>query len=369
MGIELRYIHVGELEEFIISDEYKVLSDLPISKLRGRSQARNPRADRDDIALILAYDNETLAGYLGLLPDRIYADGRSLKICWYSCLWVMPEYRRRGLAMRLIDDAFEKYNGLVCISNYHSPSKAAIVKTGKYKEVEVLHGLRAYLRFRLQKMLPGKYPKIRRLSPLLWALDFMGNLAADVYFSLVAPKASEKYRFENVQVLTDELSDYIDSKLSGNIFKRSREEFKWIVTNPWLTNDAEVKSESLKYHFSWYSPDYKKWAIQMLDPNGNITGFVVLIQHQGSLKTHYLLAEDECLDELLHYIYRLMRREGIATLITHHTGLTGHIKRKRNLFIALRKSQFGFMVSSPVEAFLAGNFGNFDEGDGDSVFT
>jgi hypothetical protein len=66
--IDLKTLNRKKLEEFISSGDYKKYDFLPITKHRAISHLRNPKANDEDILLILAFHNDQLAGYLGVFP-------------------------------------------------------------------------------------------------------------------------------------------------------------------------------------------------------------------------------------------------------------------------------------------------------------
>jgi len=84
--IQIRQLNKAQLLTFIYSEEYKNLTFIPITKHRAISHIHNPRADDDDIILFLAYENEELVGYLGVLADKIYYQNSPIKCGWLSCL-------------------------------------------------------------------------------------------------------------------------------------------------------------------------------------------------------------------------------------------------------------------------------------------
>src|ERR1700733_1651304 len=78
---------------------------LPITRQRARSQSQNPFASPDDVALLVAYRNDTCVGYLGVVPGAIQVspagvNGGCRKVFWLSTWYVSPKARDSGVAMQ-----------------------------------------------------------------------------------------------------------------------------------------------------------------------------------------------------------------------------------------------------------------------------
>ncbi|UZT97400.1 GNAT family N-acetyltransferase [Chryseobacterium fluminis] len=91
--IHLRTLNKKQLEELVSSGDFKKHDFLPISEHRAKSQIKNPKADHHQTLLILAYDDEQLAGYLGCLPDDFDLNGERFSYAWLSTLYVSHKFR------------------------------------------------------------------------------------------------------------------------------------------------------------------------------------------------------------------------------------------------------------------------------------
>ena len=109
--IDFKILNKEGLETFINSKEYFNLKTLPITKHRAISHIKNPRADKDDILLILAFEENDIVGYLGVLPDRLFlSDEKSYKCGWLSCFWVDYSVRGKGIGEQLIRKSLELWD-------------------------------------------------------------------------------------------------------------------------------------------------------------------------------------------------------------------------------------------------------------------
>lgn len=369
MAIEIKYIRVGELIDYVNSADYGEQAFEAISRLRAVSHANNPRASAQDVALILAYDEGKLVGYLGAIPEKLYIREREEHVCWYSCMWVLPEYRRAGIAKMLLEDAGRHYHNRVLITNYIPQSKAAFLKNDQFQEILVLKGIRAYLRFDLSRIILRRKPGLTWLKPLLWLLDDLGNLFVGLWFGLKR-YSLKRYQISKVEKPGSELSAYLEKVMHTSPFRRGGAEFEWLLEYPWVKNENEDKINPKRYYFSQFAPDFKQWMLEIRNKEGKLEGAALLTKHKGELKTHYVIYTDPLvIPDLFRYIYRLMRIEKISTLVCHSEALVKEIKKNRKSFITQRPSEYGFMGTPFIAELLGDEPGNFFEGDGDSMFT
>ena len=74
--MEIKTFTVNDLKAALVSEEFWQAPTLPITKHRALSYCRNPRADADDPVLLVAYRDDQVIGYLGILPDISTANSR-----------------------------------------------------------------------------------------------------------------------------------------------------------------------------------------------------------------------------------------------------------------------------------------------------
>ena len=149
-------------------------------------------------------------------------------------MWVLPEYRRTGIAKLLLENASLKYDGKVCITNYIQHSKAAFLKNNQFVEVEVLQGIRAYLKLDLGQIIPRKKPGLKWIKPIFWIIDTLGNIVLSLYFQLKVKKAASDYSYSFVDTFDKECDSFIREKMKNSIFKRGMNEFNWVLKYPWI---------------------------------------------------------------------------------------------------------------------------------------
>ena len=132
--IKIIKLNKTALHAYIHSAYFKTSPVIPISYHRALSQIINPVVKDDDNLLFLAYFDEILVGYLGVLPDDIYHEnGLSTHIGWMSCLWVDPNHRGKKIAQTLIHACFEAWSGRILLTEFTSEAASLYKKMGLFQ--------------------------------------------------------------------------------------------------------------------------------------------------------------------------------------------------------------------------------------------
>ena len=150
--MKLRLISIAELPAFVQSTAFQQLSKIPITPLRAISQSHNPRAEKEDIALVIAEDEAgQLLSYMGCLPDRLAA-APEVKICWCSCWWTDPE-KGQAAAIPVFYKALESWGGNMFFDAL-PPHSVAILERLKFVDFKNIPGVQYNSRFKFAKALP-----------------------------------------------------------------------------------------------------------------------------------------------------------------------------------------------------------------------
>lgn len=173
--MRIEKLNGDELRAFVMSEAFTQLEHIPVSRHRAVSQSRNPRANAEDILLLVAYDGDELVGYLGLLPDDLHVGEEVYHFAWMTTIWVNPVARGKGVARSLLDMAMEIYQGRILGTDFTEEAKAIYLKTGHFDLLEKYEGIRLYYRFNLSYLLPPKRSFFRRVKPVLQMADAVLN--------------------------------------------------------------------------------------------------------------------------------------------------------------------------------------------------
>ena len=107
LPVRIAWIRIRDLVAFArnVAADPAYADTSPTCLLRAVSQAANPHAAPDDVALLVAIHAGRCVGYHGLLPGALRtADGLS-KVFWLITFYVAPAFRGRGIGARLVREA------------------------------------------------------------------------------------------------------------------------------------------------------------------------------------------------------------------------------------------------------------------------
>jgi GNAT superfamily N-acetyltransferase len=367
MKLSIKNIILGELDSYINSDEFKVSDFAPISRIRALSHSHNPRADQSDYCLFLAYDNQKIIGYLGAITDWLFDDKEKYKVYWLSCMWVLPDYRRHGVALKLLQHSCAIFEGNVLITNFIPSSRAAFDKTQLFTDFTALRGIRAYVKFDLNNILPRKNNFSRKISPILHFIDLFLNLPVWLKLKITQANFYTPCTFDEIEVFDKKLKQFIAENISESTFRRGAIELEWMKNYPWIRKVKQISKETSKYYFSQEGRDFRQWFLKVED-KGKIVGFLMLTLYRGELKTPYLIYDEKYTKEIASIIAQTIINEKVCTFIGYDKKVNT-LLQKSGLFMHTRQSEYGFLISKTLKDKLSDNSPVLFDGDGDGGFT
>src|ERR1035438_2521134 len=168
--MEISYYTVNTINDLVASDRFPNLKYIPVTKHRALSHSLNPRASGEDKILFIAWENDEVAGYIGVLPDRIVQENRWEKTGWLSCFWVDPEYRGKKISSALFSKVMEAWDNKILITNMATGTINFYLRTDLFRPPLYKSGIRGYLKFNLAAILPPKKSIFRKIVPFLQLL-------------------------------------------------------------------------------------------------------------------------------------------------------------------------------------------------------
>ena len=358
-------IKIKDLISWVASPAFKRLKVIPISRHRAQSQARNPRAQPDDVALVLIYDETNLLGYLGILPDQIFYNNQPHRIAWMSCIWVNPKARGKGIAKQLLTKGFEVWDNQLLATEFTAPAKSLYDKMELFDDLHQSEGLRAYLRMDLAYLLPKKNPKYRSFRFAFRLFDVLFNAVNDIRWWFYRSDQSSTIYF--VDRVDDAIAEFIESKQKDELFQRNKKELNWILQNPWLSDSAEAKEDATRYHFSSYEKEAEFVNLKM-EEEGQVVAYAMLLRRGSTLKVSYLYADAKSLKQIAVAIIDYMRKERLSILTVYHQSLVDYLKENRRPFFLMRPFERSYLIAKKRHQNW-GKGGVIQDGDGDVAFT
>jgi GNAT superfamily N-acetyltransferase len=367
--MEIKTYNSSQLNDLINSGAFRTMPVIPISTHRAISHIHNPRADREDTLMIIAYEDNEMVGYLGVLADRIYTlSGEALKCGWLSCMWVNPALRGKGIAKQLLATAFKTWNDHILVTEFTPEAKGLYDRSGGFNDLRVNEGLRCYLRFNLHEVLPKKGVKYKKYEPLLRIADMLANVPNSARLLFHNPKPNSRLQFEVIKQIDNDLDSYIRSKSKNSFERRTADDLHWITSYPWLV-ESPATEESKRYHFSSVADKFLNTNVKIKEGNRTV-GYLLLTIRDSHLKVPYAYFEPEITKDVVQYIYGIMMSEKLNMLTIFHKDIVDHISSHSTPFIYQRHIRRRYIISKALDSHFSGRERlEIQDGDADCAFT
>ena len=358
--IHLKTLNKKQLEDFISSGEFESYDFLPITRHRAQSHIKNPKANDDQTLLVLAFEDDHLAGYLGCLPDSFIVDGKVLSFAWLSTLFVSDQFRGKRIAQNLLNRAFEEYQGNIAITEFTKEAESLYNKIGVFKYIEPKLGKRYYFKTDFETIIPAKKKNTKPFQPVFKIADSVANFFISIKNSFVKQPS---FPFEIIDKIDRESADFI-SKFKTN---RTAEEINWAMENPWILKGDTVNK---KYLFSSYSKNFKYFWVKVYCDNNNLITCALLILRDGHLKIPYLYTNSD-LTQFIDLLSYFIVANKVKVMTSYQDDLNQKIKTHLAFpDIHQRNIERRYMFHQNLLDHLPENFEPaFQDGDGDCLMT
>jgi hypothetical protein len=365
--MQIAEIKVADLPDFVSNNLWKQLAPKPLTILRAISQSLNPRANPDDIALIIAYENNTIVGLVGLLPDLINGQ-EDQKASSNTCWWVDPE-KGKQLAIPLFLRAFALCSQRMFMTDCTPHTLSILEKTNWFDFPEVAPGIRGFMKFNLNEIIPAKLPSIRKLKPLLKLADQTLN------FLLIPYQKLQKFRILNkvdeveyLDSIDPELHVFIENHSQNEFTQRSGKELEWITKYPWIKGRNTCQSVApVDYPFSYIVENFEQYLVK-ITASGQTIGLLLISVRDGHLKVPYAWFHEKDATSVLQVIYLQVLLKNAVTLTVFSPRLIVAMHSGSHPFIFRMKIKRLIAISKQL-AGLYNKYPEFQDGDGDIVFT
>ncbi|RMG69466.1 MAG: GNAT family N-acetyltransferase [Bacteroidetes bacterium] len=368
MAIRYEHITPARLEALINDPAYDRMPAIPISRQRAWSQLRNPRAGAEDVLLVLAWEEAEMVGYLGVVPDRLYLNGKEHRVGWMSCIWVDPRQRGKGIAGELVRQVFQAWDDRIIVTEFTPQAKRLYDKLGSFFDVNPPPGIRGYLRFNLAKLLPARRPSLRRWRPLLRLTDSLLNLPNALRLAFWRPHC--RLSWEYMAEIDAEAAAFIEAHQAGELTRRGQSELNWLLKHPWVLSGPVSDAQQARYHFTALAERFEFIALRLRDEAGNMAGLLVLSVRDRHLRVPYAYLTPAARPEAARLIWQHMLRMRMDMLTLHHPELVETIRHMRSPFWLIRPFRTAYILSTR----FAGDYEaqgelRIQDGDGDKAFT
>ncbi len=288
--IRIEPIKVFELVDFAsrVIDKAEPGQFVPISYQRAVAHAKNPVAEPEDDALLIAYDEEDeIVGYFGILPIMLRDHDNIDKVHWFTTWNVSSKVRGRGVGTQLMEYALTLKKDYLIVGSIYA--RRICRQFGFFERVFRYYWLDMTGKERLNPIvwLRRGVRKVRHtlgIGNSAFSINSRSSLVLDRFFS---PHSKRWYYTRLIQSLEGTLDNFIidkvdhvtdvDSKVHHSSVELHRDVdiVNWMLEYPWVLPPGESRTEDLDYYFSDVRPLFEFRAFQIYDQNKNPLGYVV----------------------------------------------------------------------------------------------
>ena len=249
--IRIEHVKSGELYDFIsdILETAQPGQFIPITLHRALAMSKNPYADPDDVALLVAYYGEEVIGYFGIMAVMVRHDRELHKAQWFTTWMVSMNYLGRGVGSMLMQAALDLEQDYFIVGS--KPARRVCDKFGFHRlppyEFTVID-FRLAARFNPITLLLRGLRKVFRLVGVKFniakvnkivALPFerlLGRLVRRILISMTllrTTKGLPAFRYKVEDEVHTPVQDEVDDK-SATVLIRGDEVVNWMLEYPWV---------------------------------------------------------------------------------------------------------------------------------------
>lgn len=354
--IEIKKI---ELLDFLETDLYKKSKNIPITYQRAISQVKNPRAEDNDVLLIVAVNKtNNIIGYIGALPDKI-ANFPDIKIAWNTCWWTDKSASSK-VALTLLFDFFKAYKNNVMMRDLTALTNTIIKSLKKFTVIKELNAKKFFFRLNLSTKLP-KYKLL--LKPVDTIINFILYNNFRIFF---------RKRTKNIQTIyTNEFLDsdeeFISNNNSNEAFKRNVKELNWIIKNPWIRAGETKNSFENRYYFSSIKKSFSNKVLRIKNTSNTIISIIFLTEINDNLEIPYIYYKKEDIEIIGQAIVNHIIENKIVSFLTFNKDLIDWFNSKKTSFYYSKTFKKEFIVNNSISRYFNNKL-TFQDGEGDFVF-
>jgi hypothetical protein len=361
--MKIREITVGELPDFIRSEEYAFLEPKPITPLRAYSQFKNPQARPENVALIFAAENHTLLAFAGILPHA--AKGSEEPVFSNSGWWVHPE-KGRKLGLSVLLKAFQLCNGRMFLTDCTAHTKLILEKTNLFHFVPPVKGSRFFLRFYAGSFLRRKGEK--GPAPFLFSwVDKRLNATLPVWASVVQHKKQHReFSLKVVKFPDAEHAAFIQKNPGKSFLVQDAGKLNWVVQHPWVTTENDNTADL--YPFTHKVESFKQEFIEIRRGKKLVT-FLLLSVRDNHASVPFIYFKKEVLNDVAQWVWNYLLKIKADSLVVFHPELEEALRKNKRVWL-LRKNIVRYAgYSKELETLFTEKEYFFQDGEADVVFT
>jgi len=360
---------------------------IPITIQRAESQAKNPLVDPDNVGLLVAFLEEEVVGYFGMLPMKlVYGTGSS--IVWYFTGWnVAEKVRGKGVGRLLMREAISLDQDYILAASKFGRKASAqtgLVSLPIWNFVRInLNRIWHYNPFTLTLRASRKVASLFRKnlnieksatffnSIFISLFGWVGRPVLNTILLVPYRNLFQELTLRRVERVRD--GELINKAQKPTIcFYRGTRVVNWMLSQPWVLPPGQSPTEKMEYYFADTRPGFEYLPYEVYS-QGKYQGFIVL-QYSNNGREKHLKVLDVDLPDIA-WIMPIALKVGADIGVEFYemnadyaSGLKG--KLLGCLLIDVRKRIYQYYAASEDSPLIKyGEEIHFDLTDGDFSFT
>jgi hypothetical protein len=367
--MEFKSFTVADIERALLSEDFWLSKTLPITKQRAWSLCHNPRAERDDPVLLVAYQDNQVVGYLGILPDIIFFNNANRSLGWLTGWWVDPCLASRGVGAILLYKALNAYRDRLGVSGGSKEARQALHASQKFIALKPLKGLDIRFRFNVTNAVLRKFASLNTFRAAFKVADVMLDEIVNLrgFFWERRSHIRQRLTFEYVSSIDAETSRFVERHYQHDLTRKGKAELDWIMTYPWIVSAPQKDSASRRYFFSSISARFFFLGVKVFEQNNGMVGFLMLSVRNDRMRVVYAHFEDRHAPAIAAAaVYHALAMD-VSILSLYDDRLVKSVSGLRCPFWSTQSMSRGFFLSKAFADFPLADC-RLHGGDGDFAF-
>jgi hypothetical protein len=367
--MEIKTFTVADLKTALVSEDFWLTDTLPITKHRAASYIRNPRADEDDPVLLVAYQDNRVIGYLGILPDKIFANDVVYKLGWLTSWWVDPSCATAGVGAVLLFKALNSYDQYIGVSGGSREARKALQASQKFMPLKPLQGLDIRLRLNAATDIPRRFPVLKIFRGLFKIFDVMLNEFVNLRSFLWQRRNNpcQGLTFEYIAAIDEEADRFIQRHHQHDLTRKEKSDLSWIMNNPWILSAPLKDTTSKRYYFSSRTDRFSYLGVKVFEHQAEMIGFLLLKMRDDRMSVVYSHFERRYAASITAVVFHHARAMNMGILSLYDEQLVASFSELRCPCWSAEKNSRGFSLSKVFSDIPLVNY-RLHGGDGDLVF-
>ena len=367
--MEIKAFTVADLKTVLLSEDFWHTKTLPITKHRALSHSHNPRADKDDPVLLVAYQDSQVIGYLGILPDKIFVNNAVYKFGWLTSWWVDPSCATTGVGAILLFKALNAYQQQLGVSGGSREARKALDASQKFRAVKSLKGLDIRFRLNVTRGILRKFPALKIFRVLFKIFDDLMDEIVNLrsFFWKRGNDICQRLTFEYLSAIDEETGQFIQRHHQQDLTRKGKADLNWMMIYPWILSAPLKDSAAKRFYFSSRSERFYYLGVKVFEHNNEMVGFFMLKVRDDRMSVVYSYFESQhTLSVTAAVVYHTLAMD-VSALSLYDEQLVASFSELRCPCWSTKSVSRGFFVSKAFADIPLGDY-RLHDGDGDLAF-